>query len=316
MRQHSAAHATDARRSVIATARHELAAVTAVLRGWPAVIVAQLCLGVLFIASTVSSVQSLLRPASREPLLGPTRLQGVHLFATQTAWQLTQCAFAVAAVMYLLWSGKASAVSLGLREATGRRRATSVLALAAVPAYIGVIFFSAYWTASVGRFLGAPSSRPVFSSGAAEGWRIATEIVIAVRAGVTEELQLLAIPIAILAATRHRTGPWFPLIALAVIEAVRVGIHLYYGWGALFVLPWMAGTLLLYRAVGLIWPFIVGHAVYDALAFTGNMGLRAPHQALASIAQVGLVLAVALLIAGVLRRPSTSTSRLSPALRN
>lgn len=187
--------------------------------------------------------------------------------------------------------------------------------MATVPAYIGVIFFSAYWTASVSRFLGVPSTRPVFSSGTTEGWRIATEIVVAVRAGVTEELQLLAIPVAILAATRNRTGPWFRLIALAVIEALRLGIHLYYGWGALFVLPWMAGALLLYRAVGLIWPFIFGHAVYDALAFTGNMGLRAPHQALASIAEVGLVLAVALLIVEVLR-PSTSTSRLSPAVCN
>jgi hypothetical protein len=184
------------------------------------------------------------------------------------------------------------------------------LTVAAIPAYIGIMFYAWHWTTELSAHLGVPAGRPIPTSGAPEPWRIASETLIALRAGITEEIQLLAIPIAMLLALRHRIGVWFPIATLLLVEILRIGIHLHYGCGALYVAPWMAGTLLLYRAVRLVWPFIIGHAIYDALAFSGNMGLHTPHQALLDLAQVGLPLAAGLLLTDAIRRMRASETHL------
>ncbi|MGI8416272.1 MAG: hypothetical protein ACR2P2_08745 [Nakamurella sp.] len=48
-----------------------------------------------------------------------------------------------------------------------------------------------------------------------------------------------------------------------MIVVLRLGIHLYYGIGyaAAMVVPWMIGAWLLYRAIGTIWPLIIGHVL-------------------------------------------------------
>ncbi len=60
-----------------------------------------------------------------------------------------------------------------------------------------------------------------------------------------------------------RAGPVLPLVI-----ALRLVIHIYYGWGSLFVLLWIPARYALYRASGSIWPLIVAHAVYDGIQFS------------------------------------------------
>jgi hypothetical protein len=81
-----------------------------------------------------------------------------------------------------------------------------------------------------------------------------------------------------------------------LIVALRFGIHLYYGIGyaAVIVVPWMIGAWLLYRAIGTIWPLIIGHALYDAALLTTMRTSQAwASPALWTVAWIGAVLVLA-----------------------
>ena len=95
-------------------------------------------------------------------------------------------------------------------------------------------------------------------------------------AGFWEEICLFAVPIALLAIRRTKvidgiaadrsTWTWGPIrwgLILLTVIVLRAGIHLYYGWTMLFVIPWMVGAVLLFRALGSVWPLVIGHAAYD-----------------------------------------------------
>ena len=56
--------------------------------------------------------------------------------------------------------------------------------------------------------------------------------------------------------------------------AMRGAFHIYYGPGALFVVPWMCGAYLLYRRCPLLWPFVLAHGSYDVLVTLAD---SAPH---------------------------------------
>jgi len=84
-----------------------------------------------------------------------------------------------------------------------------------------------------------------------------------VAAGLGEEILLFAVPIAL-----ARRSRWPPAAVLALVIALRLAIHTYYGWGSLFVLLWIPAGYALYRAAGSIWPLIVAHTVYDWIQFS------------------------------------------------
>src|SRR5664279_3540120 len=104
-----------------------------------------------------------------------------------------------------------------------------------------------------------------------------------VTAGLWEEICLFAVPIALLS-MRKRSGVgadqapevlwrWGPVrwtLILITVLVLRSGIHLYYGWGGVFVVPWMIGAVLLYRALRSIWPLVIGHIIYDILVDLRN----------------------------------------------
>jgi hypothetical protein len=97
---------------------------------------------------------------------------------------------------------------------------------------------------------------------------------------IAAELINDAIPLALslLAATLGmRSAVRAPLWAvLPLMIVMRGAFHVYYGPGALFVIPWMCGAYLLYRRCALLWPFILAHGAYDVLVtLTDN----APHAA-------------------------------------
>ncbi len=59
------------------------------------------------------------------------------------------------------------------------------------------------------------------------------------------------------------------------------------------VVPWLLGAWLLYRAIGTIWPLIIGHALYDAaLLTTMRTGHTWPYTALQIAAGIGAILLV------------------------
>jgi hypothetical protein len=109
------------------------------------------------------------------------------------------------------------------------------------------------------------------------------ESVHAAIAGLVEEPVLLALPIAL---GRRCRWPW--PVTLAAMIAMRISFHVYYGWDCLFVVPWIVGAFALYRWCSLLWPFVLGHGVFDVVQTMQSYG--GPTATV--IAQAGLIAAV------------------------
>ena len=77
-------------------------------------------------------------------------------------------------------------------------------------------------------------------------------------AGVVEASVLLALPMAL--GWRAR-WPW--PVTMALLTALRISFHVYYGWTSLFVVPWIAFVPYRWRQV--LWLFAVGHGSFDLL---------------------------------------------------
>lgn len=154
-----------------------------------------------------------------------------------------------------------------------------------------------------------------------------------VAAGLWEEICLFAVPIALLAIRRigvtdqrehlgQSCWAWGPTrwgLILATVIVLRAGIHLYYSWTMLFVIPWMVGAVLLYRALGSIWPLVIGHAAYDILV---NLHDRIPQVSGMIEAIVWVILAVGIVFVAmsivrwrlVASRAPSGNDRLGPAI--
>ncbi len=177
---------------------------------------------------------------------------------------------------------------LGLLRGVGSSRFIGGT-LGAVTAYLAVVYLLAGVAApliTTGRWPQRVPSGPV-DPGALGG-----DLVEAGAAGFIEELSLFAIPVALLGLWKSRQAWWAGLL---LVIALRFGIHLYYGVGfaAIMVVPWMVAARLLYRAIGSIWPLIIGHGLFDAaLGITHRTGQRWPAVALYAAAGIGVLLVV------------------------
>ncbi|NNH71579.1 CPBP family intramembrane metalloprotease [Nocardia uniformis] len=115
-----------------------------------------------------------------------------------------------------------------------------------------------------------------------------------VRAGLVEEAVLLALPMAIMWRLRW---PWWAQVA--VLAALRLPFHLYYGPAAIaMVIVWCVLLRYAYDRVRLVWPFMVAHALYNLNTFVVPAGLPK-----AGITLVMLALGVTFFVRWV-RRPS------------
>lgn len=144
-------------------------------------------------------------------------------------------------------------VALGLRAGPGVSRQRQV---AATVVYVAVLAGAA-WVTVRGLDLagvGAPAA------GAGVTAQLGAELFHGATAGLVEEFVLLAVPLAL----ARRCG-WSTPATIAVLVVTRLGIHLYLGWHALFVIPWLAAAVLLWRRCPSVWPFVVGHGVYDVI---------------------------------------------------
>ena len=113
-------------------------------------------------------------------------------------------------------------------------------------------------------------------------------------AGLLEEPTLLGLTLGLATRLRWR---WYAVVPLMI--AMRIAFHLYYGAGSVFVIFWMVAAYVLYRGCPLLWPFIVGHGIFDVLqVLSDGSGARASTFTFVEIAVVvaGLVLATPTLL--------------------
>lgn len=148
---------------------------------------------------------------------------------------------------------------LGLRRRpglSGRR------AWAATAAYVAVLAASIWVTVTLADVFGVHGSGVSAVTG-----RSPSELFHVSVSGVTEEPVLLALPMALAARVRW---PWWTVYLL--LAGLRISFHVYYGWLALFVVPWTASALLLWRWCPLLWPFVLGHGLFDLLQYLQGAG--------------------------------------------
>lgn len=88
---------------------------------------------------------------------------------------------------------------------------------------------------------------------------------------VVEEILLFAFPIALAAVLirRWRHNVWVRRAAIVggavFVVGVRMAGHAYWGSLVIGVVPWMAGTWLIFRLCGTVWPLVVGHTMFNVL---------------------------------------------------
>jgi membrane protease YdiL (CAAX protease family) len=88
-------------------------------------------------------------------------------------------------------------------------------------------------------------------------------VLTSVAAGVVEEIVVLGF-------FTHRLEQrgWSGLPLVALLVALRLSYHLYYGIGALTLLPWAVLSVIMYRRRRRLLPFIVAHVLWDTLSFS------------------------------------------------
>jgi hypothetical protein len=139
--------------------------------------------------------------------------------------------------------------------------------------FLASTLFSA-WVAWTQR--GAPGPWDVTGLHGGEPWKAVDGVLSAVRAAVTEEVVVVALPVMLLRAAGVRIGP----LVVVILLAARLSYHLYYGWGSLGVLLWGGLFLWIYVQRGTLWPLLAAHFLFDAVnSGLGQAGYDAAWQA-------------------------------------
>ena len=88
---------------------------------------------------------------------------------------------------------------------------------------------------------------------------VAAALLMSLNAGVVEEIVVLGYLV-----RRLEQRGWSPTTVVIVAVLVRVSYHLYYGPGVLPIVLWATASVLVYRKVRRLLPFIICHFVWDA----------------------------------------------------
>jgi hypothetical protein len=114
---------------------------------------------------------------------------------------------------------------------------------------------------------------------------IAVGVLSGIVAGVVEEIVVLGYLV-----RRLEQLGCSPAMVVFLAVLVRVSYHVYYGPGVLPIACWALATVLCYRRVRRLAPFIICHAVWDAFAVTSNA-----HSAAAALLFFGFSIVAAVL---------------------
>jgi membrane protease YdiL (CAAX protease family) len=155
-------------------------------------------------------------------------------------------------VIYLLVRNGEGVGAIGL----GGHRLRQDLALL-LPVYVGV----QYLPQLVGASIVSGTHLPVFSvsSPALPVAFLAVGLLSSLMAGVVEEIVVLGYLV-----RRFEQRGWTSAAVVLVAVLVRVSYHLYYGPGVLPIVLWATVSVLAYRRIRRLLPFIVCHFVWDA----------------------------------------------------
>jgi hypothetical protein len=166
----------------------------------------------------------------------------------------------------------------------------------------GVLLASLAGFLLVGVVLGIPS----MNTATPVGETLRQGIGFAVLAGAGEEVFVLALPYAALRLVRlparwgdgehARVLPLWVVVSVCVV--LRMSYHVYYGAGALALLPWAVVTVLIFHRWHLLFPLILTHIAYDTVLALNNHGVITNSEELAVIITAPAVL----LAVGVQRR--------------
>lgn len=99
-------------------------------------------------------------------------------------------------------------------------------------------------------------------------WMIPVGLVIALAAGVGEEMLITGMVVTTLEQAGFARRAW---VIYLVAIALRIPFHLYYGWASLGVICFTAVNVWVYRRWRVLWPIVLAHAVYDAVQFAGSL---------------------------------------------
>ena len=110
------------------------------------------------------------------------------------------------------------------------------------------------WTHLQGFFL-APT--PVYLP---HGALATVQVFEGLTAGIVEEIVVLGYLV-----RRLEQRGFSPVVVVAIDVAVRVSYHLYYGWNVIPIACWALASVLVYRRVRRLLPFILLHFAWDAV---------------------------------------------------
>jgi hypothetical protein len=179
--------------------------------------------------------------------------------------------FAVVVVLatVLRWLPKLAPDIIG-ELGLGRRVRPGAL-VGAAAAYVGIAVVSGWLGDRLVAGLHLPHAGYPAAGRATGGFLLDTGASVA--AGLTEEITLLALAVAVLELgwrVRGQRPAWATPATIGLLLLLRWPLHLYYLWGSLFVLFWVPAAYALYRWIGSVWPLVLGHAAYDCLLSAGH----------------------------------------------
>lgn len=233
---------------------------------WEIFAVFAVSLGASALNAFLTLVGSLL---STKPLAGQQALIVGQLAANDwldLALQLASVAESLAPVVLVLYLMARSGEPPSVIGLDGGEPGRDTLRGAALAALIGGAGLALYLTAF---HLGA-SLRVVPESLPAVWWRYPVLLLNAVQNGVLEEILVLGY----LLRRLDQLG-WQPVWAITLSAVLRGSYHLYQGFGGFAGNVAMGAIFaVLYRRWGRVTPFIVAHALIDAVTFVGYAALH------------------------------------------
>jgi membrane protease YdiL (CAAX protease family) len=81
-------------------------------------------------------------------------------------------------------------------------------------------------------------------------------------------------------------------LVIVICVVARVSYHLYYGWGAIAIAVWALFSVMVYLTVRRLWPFIVGHFIWDFTIFVSVVSHRVASVMMVVTFLVTLVMAI------------------------
>ncbi|MDP9240738.1 MAG: CPBP family intramembrane metalloprotease [Actinomycetota bacterium] len=125
----------------------------------------------------------------------------------------------------------------------------------------GVLEFGLGWLLSLVPGAMRYTAQVELGDGVSFGQLAAVGIPAAISAGFAEEIVVLGFAYRML----ERAGLSDRAI-LVILVALRMSYHVYYGVGALILLPWAFLSVVYYRRYRRLWPLIIGHTLWDIFA--------------------------------------------------